>query len=142
MVTEQSNIAGWAVELRSGQVGFPQRGSCDRQSVDRIGFAVAARRVAGVRHQLGRHPHNRLAGGKQIGFESSRQMAAVLNRPAALRPELLGPTQQGEVILAGCADGSLAEPAAGRIDRDGGVAALVRVDSYDHHGRVSLLQLG
>ena len=32
------------------------------------------------------------------------------------------------MILAGCADGSLAEPAAGRIDRDGGVAALVCVD--------------
>ena len=35
-----------------------------------------------------------------------------------------------------------AELAAGRVDRDGGVAALVRVDSDDHHGRVSLRQLG
>src|SRR5215211_6699328 len=46
------------------------------------------------------------------------------------------------MILAGCAGGPLTELAAGRIDSDGGVAAFVRVDSDDHHGRVSLHQTG
>ena len=69
-------------------------------------------------------------------------MAAVLDGPNALWAELSGPAQQGEMILAGCAGGPLTELAAGRIDSDGGVAAFVRVDSDDHHGRVSLHQTG
>lgn len=75
-----------------------------------------------MRRQLGRHPHDRLASGEQIGFETSRQ-----NRPAALRPELLGATQQGEVI-AGCADGSLAEPAGDALV----LANVLRTDRSAH----------
>ena len=74
------------------QVRLAQRRPSHRQRVDRIGLAVGARRVAGVGHQLRRHPHDPLAGREQVGLEPPRQMPAVLHRPRAARPRTARPT--------------------------------------------------
>ena len=83
-------------------------------------------------HQLGRDAHDPLAGAEQVALHPARQVTAVLDGPQPLLPELLGPAQQREMVLAGGAGGALAELAAELVDRDDGVGALVGIDAQDH----------
>jgi len=66
-------------------------------------------------------------------------VAAVFDRPETVAAELFGPGQQAQMIDGRGSDGAFAEFAPGFIDRNDGVAALVRVDAENHHARVSCL---
>lgn len=56
-------------------------------------------------------------------------MATVFDRPPPLAAVLLGPAQQGEVITTGRAERPRPEFTSMFVDRNDGVAALVRVDT-------------
>jgi hypothetical protein len=61
----------------------PQPTDRTKSFIDK-GFAVAARRVADLRHQFRWDAHDGLTGSEQVAFQSPRQMPAVLDRPEQL----------------------------------------------------------
>jgi Transposase IS116/IS110/IS902 family len=97
VIGQQPQLPLRAVQPRGRQAGLAQRRPCHRQRVDRAGLAVGAGRVPGVRHQLGRHPHDLLTCGQQVGLQPPGQMPAVLHRPRAVRPEPVCPPDQVRV---------------------------------------------
>lgn len=85
MVDQEPQLTLGPVQLGDGQVGLAQGGTGDGERVDRVALAERARRVARVRHQLRRHSDDPLTGGEQVPFQTAREAAAVLDRPAPLR---------------------------------------------------------
>jgi hypothetical protein len=88
IVDQQFHVAGRAIEVRPGQLGLPQRSPSDRSSVDRIRLARLSGALAGTRHHLGRYPDHRLTRSEQLGFETARHVAAILDRPHPVLIEL------------------------------------------------------
>lgn len=86
VIDQQSRDTGDLVEVGDWQIGLTGGGAGDRQGVDRIGLAVAAGGVARVGHELGRDPHDPLAGCEQVGLQATRQVPAVLHRPVRSEP--------------------------------------------------------
>jgi hypothetical protein len=120
---------------RDRQVRFAQRGPSDGEGVDGVGLAPGAGGAALLGHQLRRHPHHRLTRVEQVDLQPRREMAAVLDRPQQFAAEpLLGPPDRLVVALRGGPDGDSGELAAGLVDRDEGVGALVHIRSDDNHG--------
>jgi hypothetical protein len=79
-----------------------------------------------------------LPGGEHVAHEASRQVSAVLHRPAAVVAELVGPPDDREMIRGGrCLGGLGVEPSAEFVDGDDGVGALVRIDAEHDHGPVA-----
>jgi hypothetical protein len=142
VVDQQPDLPGGTVQPGHRQLRFPQRRPRHRQRVDRIGLAIGAAGGTGVGHELGRDPHDLLAGAEQVALEPARQVPAVLDRPAPLRAEARCPDQQVEVVGGRRLDRALTELAATLVDDDHGVGLLVCVDPQDHHGRVSFHQYG
>jgi hypothetical protein len=85
VVDQQAQLAGGPVQPRGWQVGLPQCRPGHRQRVDRVRLAIGPCGGAGVGHQLGRDPHDLLAGAEQIALQPPGQVPAVLHRPAPLR---------------------------------------------------------
>jgi hypothetical protein len=133
MVDQQPHLAFWAVQLRDRQIGLSQRRTRDRERIDRVRLAERAGSVAHIRHQLRRHPHDPLPGRQQVTLEAAGELPAVLDRPQQLVAMPPRPAQQREVIGSGRADGLARELPSLRVDGDGGVRVLVRVDPDDHH---------
>ena len=69
VVDQQPDLPGGTVQPGHRQLRFPQRRPGHRQRVDRIRLAVAAAGGAGVGHELGRDPHDLLAGTEQVALE-------------------------------------------------------------------------
>jgi integrase len=137
MIHQQPHLTSRAIETRRRQIRFLQRSASNGEYVDRIGLAIGARTRAGVRHHLRWH-HDRFPRSKQIAFQPPREMPAVLDRPPAIKAKLLGPTQHVEMIsCGGRVRGLLAQLAAGRVDRDDGVGALVPINPKYQHGLVT-----
>ncbi len=134
MVDQQPDLPLDAIEAGDRQVRLPQRGPRHRQGVNRIGFAVAARRVTHMRHQLRRYPHHRLARGDQVAFEPPCHVPAILDRPQPLLGQTDRPLEQSQVILCRGTNSFHKSLSTHRVESDRGMAALVRVDSDDHHG--------
>src|SRR5207249_1689947 len=65
------------VRAGTAQVRLAQRGSRNGERVDRIGLPVEPPRPPLRSHQLRRHPHQLLAGGKQLPLERSCQLPAI-----------------------------------------------------------------
>jgi hypothetical protein len=99
VIDEQAQLAGRTIQAGGRQVGFPPGGPSHRHSVDRVGFAPLAARAAGLGHHHRRDPHHHLASPKQVPFQPTRQVPAVLHRPDPLRP-LAAPLQDGQELLA------------------------------------------
>ena len=139
MIRDQPHLPVGTIQAGDRQVRFALRSPRDGKGIDRIRLAVGPRRVPRVRHQLGRHPHDRLTCGEQVAFQPPRQMAAVLDRPHQVLAvgDLLGPSQQREVILGPGRDCLDRELAALRVDRDDRMRALVRIDAESDHQPVS-----
>ena len=95
MIGQQPQLALRAVQPRRGQARLAQRRPCHRQRVDRVGLAVGPGRVPAVRHQLGRHPDDRLPGRQQIRLQPPRQVPAVFHRPPPVRRRTGRPTGPG-----------------------------------------------
>ncbi len=75
-----------------------------------------------------------LAGGDEEALEAARDVAAVLEREAALRAERAGPGEEPLVTAPVGRHGELAAHlAGGGLEGDDGVAVLVRVDAEYHH---------
>jgi hypothetical protein len=70
VVDKKAKLPGWPIQMRGRQVSFAQRRTCDRQRIDRIGFAVGPGRVTGMGHQFRRDPHDPLAGRQQIRLQA------------------------------------------------------------------------
>jgi hypothetical protein len=62
VVDQQPELAGGPVQLGGGQLGLPLRRPGHGKRVDRVGLAVGPGGGAGVGHELGRDPHDLLAG--------------------------------------------------------------------------------
>jgi hypothetical protein len=69
MVDQQPDLPGGTVQPGHRQLRFPQRRPRHRQRVDRIRLAIGAAGGAGVGDELGRDPHDLLAGTEQIALE-------------------------------------------------------------------------
>jgi hypothetical protein len=116
MVDEQLQLAQrrftrpWTIQLR-----FPQGGSGDGKRVDRVGLAARTPGTPLGRHQLGRHPHQRLSGGKQPPLQPARQLPAILDRPQPFRSERARPGDQ----LSRRADGQLRDSPPELVDGNG-----------------------
>ncbi|CCW14896.1 hypothetical protein EBESD8_54670 [Rhodococcus aetherivorans] len=83
----------------------------------------------------GRDIEDELPEGQQPLGEVVAETVGVLDCPGTLRPRL-GPDDQFLVVGAGGVDADRAEIGVGdRVDRGGGVAGLVRIDTDDDHGR-------
>jgi hypothetical protein len=133
-VAEQSQDDGVVLEGDRSQLPVVDGGGRHRGGVGQVALAGAAGpEQPGPGGQLGRHIHNRLAGGDQQLGDAAAQPAGPLHRPAALGP-LLGPDQQlGGGLTAG-RQAQLAEQAAVRVQGGGGQGALVGVDADGDHG--------
>lgn len=141
MVDQQAQLALGPVEAGGRQIRLAEGGAGHAERVDRVALAALACRAPGAGHELGRHAHHPLSSAQQVGLKAARQVAAVLQRPAPLRP-LPGPAQEREVAGRGGHRGALAELPAGRIDRHQSMGALVQIGSDDHHVRCILRREG
>jgi hypothetical protein len=95
MVDEQLQLAQRCLARpRMVEPRFAQGGPGNRERVDRVGLAARPARTPLRRHQLRRHPHQRLACGKQPPLERTGQLPAVLNRPQPLWIERARPGDQ------------------------------------------------
>ena len=97
--------------VRDRQVRLAQRRPGDRERVDRVALAGLARRAAGPGHELGRDPHDRLAGAQRSASRRRdrwRQSSSAQRRSGHRR----GPATQLEVPRRGRPDGLLGELAA------------------------------
>jgi hypothetical protein len=72
---------------------------------------------------------------EQVTLEATGQVPAVIERKAHLRP-LSRPDSQLEVSVAGRPERLLRDPPPELVERDDGVAVLVRVDTGHDHGQV------
>jgi len=133
MVDEETQLAVCSVEASDRQVRLPECRASDRQGVDRVGLAEGAGTVAGVGHQLRRHPNDLFAGREQVALQPAREVPAVLDRPQPLRAVLGRSREQPQMIVRGGSGRGLRELPALLVDCDDGMAALVRVDPDCHH---------
>jgi hypothetical protein len=122
------------VRPRPAQVRLSDRGSGDRECVDRVRLAACAARAALRHSQLRRHPHQLRAGTKQLPFEPASQLSAVLNRPEALAIECSSPAEQ---LVAADWNHPLLERPACLVDGDCRHRSLVYVQpDHDHLHRL------
>ena len=140
VVDKQTQLALLSVETSLRQVWLAKRCPRDRERVDRIRLAIRAATITRVRHQLGRHPHDPLAGREQVALKTTREMPAVLDRPEALPAVCTSPTEKLEVIAGTGTNGPPGQLAAMLVADHRCMRALVRVDP-DHHHRKRLLPL-
>jgi hypothetical protein len=131
------------LELGAGKPGgrervdaLPQRGACDRERVDRIGLPALPDPLAGLCHQPGWEPDNRLAAIDQEPLQPAGHVPDVLDHPHPLAVELARPLQQLTEPLTSCTDRPLGDLHAERVNRDPRVRLLVRIDpDRQHHVR-------
>src|SRR6266851_5909168 len=88
-ITEDSLVWPGPAQLR-----LSEGGPGDRERVDRVRLAARSAGTPLRRHQLRRHPHHVLAAAKQLPFEPTRQLPAILHRPATLTAVRRSPTNQ------------------------------------------------
>lgn len=63
---QEADPAFGAIETSDGQIGFPQGGTCDRESVFGVGLAECAGTVPDMGHQLRRQLHDLLAASRSL----------------------------------------------------------------------------
>jgi hypothetical protein len=124
VIDKQFDPALLTIETSGREVGFPERCSGDGHCVDRIGLAGLAGTASKVGHQLGWNPDHSLAGSEKVTLKPSGDLAAVLERPPAIRP-LADPSDGFEVTVRGRPDRLLGDLAAELVNCDEGVGALV-----------------
>jgi hypothetical protein len=88
---QQLELPSRAVQAGLGQLGFLQRRPGHGQGIDRVRLARDPAGLPGLGHQAGRHQHDLLSSGQQIGQQPIGHVPAVLHRPGPLRPVLAGP---------------------------------------------------
>ena len=137
VVDEQAHVALGAVERGDRQVRVREGRAGDRERIDRVALARLAHRATEPRHELGRHAHDRLARAEQVGLQTPREVAAVLEPPAVRPAYPRSPGAQLEVAVRCGGHRPLAELAALLVDRDDRVPALVQIRSQDDHVRVA-----
>jgi hypothetical protein len=81
------------VRPRPAQVRLSDRGSGDRECVDRVRLAACAARAALRHSQLRRHPHQLRAGTKQLPFEPASQLLGSPQPPRGARYRVLQPSR-------------------------------------------------
>lgn len=138
MIGQQPNLARRAVQLSGRQVRLAQGSAGHRQGVDGIGLAIGPGTGTGVSHHLRRNPNNPFTRTQQVPLQTPRKMPAVFDGPDSLGPELFSPAQQTQVVLARGAGRAFTHRPAYLINRDRGVVAVVRIDSQNDHGPISL----
>jgi hypothetical protein len=94
VVDEQPDLATFALETSSRELGLAQSGSGDGERIDRIRLAALTDRATRPGHQLRRDAHDPLARGKQEALEADRDVAAVLERPQPLAGKRARPLDQ------------------------------------------------
>jgi hypothetical protein len=105
-VDQQRDLIALTGVSRMIQIRLTQRGAGHGGRINGIGLAVATAGAAGLAHQLGGHPHDRLTLREKGTFESSADLPAVLDRPPPLGV-LLGPSHQLAVALVACRQGDV-----------------------------------
>jgi hypothetical protein len=133
VIDEEPQSPLLAVELGNGQIGLANGGAGDGQCVDRIGLSPLPGRTARTGHESRRHAQHRLAVPQQVAFQSSREMAAVLEGETPLVPRRR-PGQRVEMPVCRRRDGLLRQLAADLVDSHERVRGLVRIDADRHHG--------
>lgn len=136
MIGQELDLERLLVELGAGQRLGALFECCagDRQGVDRVGLAAAARRAPSARHQLRCDPDDTFAAGDHEALERAGDVAAVLDRPDPLAAELPGPGEQPGVPARLRAHRLAASQLTGeRIHRSSGVGRLVWVRSNHDH---------
>jgi hypothetical protein len=111
MIDQQPQLTLDPIQARDRQIRFTQRGPRHRQRINRIGFAIAARRVTHMSHQLRRDPHHRLTRGDQVTLEPPGQVPAILDRPQPLLSQLGARVRVCPPSLGGC---SFSDPVSHR----------------------------
>ena len=134
VVGEQAQLALGAGEARLRQVRLAQGGAGDRGGVDGVALAAGPRTGTGLGHQLRWHAHAGLATRDEEALEAAGEVAAVLEREAALGRERARPAEQARLAGVRGLHRELAKKlAGGGLEGHRGVALLVRVDpEYDH----------
>ena len=97
VIDQEPQVPGRSVEPGDREIRLPERRPGHGEGVDRVGLAVGAGRVAGVGHELGRHPDQLLAGGEQVRLQAPGEVPAVLDGEPTDRTEPVGPPHELEV---------------------------------------------
>lgn len=139
VVDEETQLALGTIQAGDRQVRLTQGCPGDRERVDGVALAWLAPGAAGPGHELGRHAHDRLARDDEVALETTGEVAAVLEGPAALGEAGLRPGEELEMTVRRRRDGALGQLPAVLIDGHDGVAALVKIGPERHHVRVSFL---
>lgn len=137
MINKQSHLTLGPVEAGDRQIGLAEDGARDGERIDWVALAKGASTIASVGHQLRWHPQDPLASSKEVVFEPTGEVPAILHRPQSLRAILGRPGEQLQMVARAGARRALRELPALLVDDNSGVAALVRVDPDDHHEGVS-----
>ena len=134
MIDEQLQLAQRVLARpRMIEVRFAQGCPGHRERVDRVRPTASTAGAPLGRHQLRRHPHQRLTDSKQPPLQGTRQLPAILNRPQPLRIERGRP---GDKFGRG-ADGQLRDSAPDLVDGNRRQRLLVHVHSDHDHGIAS-----
>ncbi len=134
VVGQQAHVVFGPRERRGGKTRFAQCGPGHTGRIDGVGLAVAACRVPRSGHHLGWDPDHALASRQQVAFETSRDVATVLDREVAVTRQPPRPRQQLVVSLVACRHRRLGQAASrSGVDRDCRVGLHVGVyPDYDH----------
>ena len=136
MCHKQSDLPLDRGERGFGQVVMPNRRPGDGRGIYRVRFARDPVRPSGLAHHPRCHPHGPLPAGDQVPFQGPGDVATVLDRE---QPPILEPARPPDQTLEPGRAGQhreLAEhPSGRRVDRDGGVGLVVRIDSHYDHSR-------
>jgi len=113
------------LELDAGEPGgrqrfdaFSERGAGDRQRVDRVRLPALPDALAGVGHQPGREPDDRLTAIDQEPLQRPRHRPDILEHPDPLTVELARPLHQLTEPFTAGSDGALRDRHPERVDRD------------------------
>ena len=150
-VRSPTKSSRWSTRRRSSRSG-PSSVAVGRSGSRRAARATASASIGSLlpgSRPLRRAPAMSLGGTRttsspartRFGLEPAGEVAAVLERPAALRPGGR-PAAQLEVSLCRRDDRLLGELAARLVDRHHGVAPLVQIRSQDDHVLCLLLVRG
>jgi hypothetical protein len=120
--------------LRQRLDALPERSAGHGGGVDRIGLAALACAPARAGHELGSYAHHALAALDQEALEAARDVAAILDRPDALRVERSGPIEQCRVARAPGRDRLAASQLAARgLNSGHRVGGLVWIRADQDH---------
>jgi len=139
VVQQEAELPFWAIEMRSGQVAFADRGASHGQRVDRVGLASLTTRPPAERHEPRCHPEHGLAGPEERALESPGELPAVFDGPHSLGP-LRGPRKGFQVTSVNRPNGHPFKLTSIGIGCDDGVCRLVRIDTEHDHDQPPRLE--